>query len=115
MIPSCSPSGCVQLCLSAGSLLPCSRGSLLPSHRFLIDEMHTHDHTQCGQACFASNAMRYDDRIRMINTSAAECGNKGMKRIRKSVSFMMYGHAVQFTKVFLDVWNRNVINRMVKK
>ncbi|KDQ56826.1 hypothetical protein JAAARDRAFT_59063 [Jaapia argillacea MUCL 33604] len=80
--------------------------------RFLIDEMHAHDHTRCGQACFASNAMRFDDRMRAINTSAAECGNKGMKRIRKSVSFMAYNHAIQFTKVFLDVWNRNVINRM---
>ncbi|KII83494.1 hypothetical protein PLICRDRAFT_81876, partial [Plicaturopsis crispa FD-325 SS-3] len=74
--------------------------------RFLIDEMHAHDHTRCGRACFASNAMRYDDRVRASNTSAAECGNKGMRRIRKSVSFMIYSHAMRFTKVFLDVWNR---------
>ncbi|KAF9221063.1 hypothetical protein BS17DRAFT_712274, partial [Gyrodon lividus] len=25
--------------------------------QFLIDEMHAHDHSQCGQASFASNAM----------------------------------------------------------
>ncbi|KAF9230279.1 hypothetical protein BU15DRAFT_83840 [Melanogaster broomeanus] len=82
--------------------------------RFLIDELHAHDHTRCGKACFSSNAMRFDDRIRAINTSAAECGNKGMKRIRKSVSFMVHDHAVQFTKVFLDVWNRNAIARMLR-
>lgn len=82
--------------------------------QFFIDEMHAHDHTRCGQACFASNYMQFDDRIRAINTSAAECGNKGMKRIRKSVSFMVSEHAVLFTKAFLDVWNRGVINRMVK-
>ncbi|KAJ8596806.1 hypothetical protein M405DRAFT_725472 [Rhizopogon salebrosus TDB-379] len=80
--------------------------------RFLIDEMHAHDHTRCGKACFASNAMRFDDRVRAVNTSAAECGNKGIKRIRKSVSFMVHDHAVQYTKVFLDIWNRNAINRM---
>ncbi|KII84578.1 hypothetical protein PLICRDRAFT_117458 [Plicaturopsis crispa FD-325 SS-3] len=83
--------------------------------RFLIDEMHAHDHTRCGQACFASNAMRFDPQIRASNTSAAECGNGGMGRIRKSVSFMAYDHAIQFTKVFLDVWNRNKINRMAKE
>lgn len=82
------------------------------STRFLIDELHAHDHTRCGQACFASNAMRYDERFRAINTSAAECGNKGMKRIRKSVSFMNYDHAVLYTKVYLDVWNRMVVRRI---
>ncbi|KAK7685317.1 hypothetical protein QCA50_011680 [Cerrena zonata] len=80
--------------------------------RFLIDEMHAHDHTRCGQACFASNVMRFDNDVRMANTSAAECGNKGMKRIRKSVSFMIYEHAVIYTKTFLDVWNRNIMQRL---
>lgn len=74
--------------------------------------MHAHDHTRCGQACFASNVMRFDNDVRMANTSAAECGNKGMKRIRKSVSFMIYEHAVVYTKTFLDVWNRNIILRL---
>ena len=73
--------------------------------RFLIDEMHAHDHTRCGQACFASNLMQFDERIRSINTSAAECGNKGVNRIRKTVSFMTYEHAVVFTKAYMDVWN----------
>ena len=80
--------------------------------RFLIDELHAQGHTQCGQACFASNWMRYDSEVWAANTSAAECGNKGMKRIRKSVSFMIFEHAVIFTKVFLDVWNRTKINRI---
>ncbi|KAG0695153.1 hypothetical protein DFH29DRAFT_985019 [Suillus ampliporus] len=61
--------------------------------RFLVDEMHAHDHTHCGKACFASNAVRFDDCVRAVNTSAAECGNKGIKRIRKSVSFMIHDHA----------------------
>jgi hypothetical protein len=74
--------------------------------------MHAHDHTRCGKACFASNAMQFDDRVRAVNTSAAECGNKGIKRIWKSVSFMIHDHAVQYTKVFLDIWNRNAINRI---
>ncbi|KAL7279771.1 hypothetical protein ACG7TL_006178 [Trametes sanguinea] len=74
--------------------------------RFLIDELHAHDHTRCGQACFASNMMQHDERIRAVNTSAAECGNKGVGRIRKSVSYMSYKHAVIYTKVFVDVNNR---------
>ncbi|KAH8107223.1 hypothetical protein BXZ70DRAFT_1060730 [Cristinia sonorae] len=81
--------------------------------KFLIDELHAHGHTTCGQACFSSNAMQFDERIRGINTSAAECGNGGMGRIRKSVSFMTYEHAVVFTKVFLDVWNRRIIGRIM--
>lgn len=80
--------------------------------RFLIDELHAQGHSRCGQACFASNWMRYNDEVWAANTSAAECGNKGMKRIRKSVSFMVYEHAVIFTKAFLDIWNREKIKRM---
>ncbi|KAH8105834.1 hypothetical protein BXZ70DRAFT_1036489, partial [Cristinia sonorae] len=76
--------------------------------RFLIDELHAHGHSGCGQACFASNAMTYDERVRAINTSAAECGNGGLKRIRKSVSYMTYEHTVLYTKAFFDVWNRSI-------
>jgi hypothetical protein len=83
--------------------------------KFLIDEFHAHDHTRCGSACFASNYMRFNPDIRAVNTSAGECGNKGLKRIRKSVSFMTYEHAVVFTKVFLDVWNRERILQMCRK
>lgn len=83
--------------------------------RFLIDELHAHDHTRCGQACFSSNSMQYDERIRGINTSAAECGNKGIGRIRKSVSYMTYEHAVVYTKVFMDVWNRIRAWRIMEK
>ncbi|KAH9901486.1 hypothetical protein C8Q73DRAFT_615758, partial [Cubamyces lactineus] len=80
--------------------------------RFLIDELHAQGHTRCGRACFASNAMLYDDRVRAANTSAAECGNNGLGRVRKSVSYMTYGHAVQYTKAYLDVWNRCKIRRI---
>ena len=82
--------------------------------RFLIDELHAHDHTRCGQACFASNSMRYDERVRAVNTSAAECGNKGVGRIRKSVSYMTYEHAVIYTKVFMDVRNRITARKIVQ-
>ena len=82
--------------------------------RFLIDEFHARDHTRCGPACFASNLMQYDERVRASNTSAGECGNKGVGRVRKSVSYMNYGHAVKYTKVFFDVWNRGVTRRIAK-
>ena len=59
--------------------------------------------------------MQFNERIRSINTSAAECGNKGVNRIRKTVSFMTYEHAVVFTKAYMDVWNRAVIRRIMDK
>ncbi|KAI0792564.1 hypothetical protein C8Q75DRAFT_792146 [Abortiporus biennis] len=70
--------------------------------RFLIDELHAHDHTRCGQACFASNMMKFDDRIQTVNTSAAD------------VSYMTMEHATIFTKVFLEVWNHMTIQRMTQ-
>ncbi|KAJ2991866.1 hypothetical protein NUW54_g8079 [Trametes sanguinea] len=81
--------------------------------RFLIDELHARDHSKCGQACFASNSMQYDERIRAVNTSAAECGNGCTGRIRKSVSYMTYEHAIIYTKVFMDIRNRIVTRKMV--
>lgn len=57
--------------------------------------------------------MVFNDLVRAVNTSAAECGNKGAKRIRKSVSFMNYEHAVVYTKAFLDVWNRVIALRLM--
>ncbi|KAG2347970.1 hypothetical protein BDR05DRAFT_875440 [Suillus weaverae] len=80
--------------------------------QFLIDEMHAHNHTYCGKTCFASNAMQFDDCIHAVNTSAAKCRNKGIKKICKSISFMIHDHAVQYTKVFLDIWNWTTINRI---
>ncbi|KAG6819651.1 hypothetical protein H0H93_009908 [Arthromyces matolae] len=76
---------------------------------FMIDEFHARDHTKCAPAAFAETYMAVDPRIAHLNTSAAECGNGGLKRIRKSLSYMGQGNAIIYAKVFLSVWNRQRI------
>lgn len=73
---------------------------------FVIDEMHAKGHTNCSQACYISNYMQVQPTIGSINSSAAECSNSGLKRIRKSVSYMDQNHAFMFTYVYLSTWNR---------
>ncbi|EKM75940.1 hypothetical protein AGABI1DRAFT_94560 [Agaricus bisporus var. burnettii JB137-S8] len=55
---------------------------------FMIDKFHARDHTKCAPACFASAYAEFDPDVNIINTSAAECGNSLIARIRKSVSYM---------------------------
>jgi hypothetical protein len=74
--------------------------------KMAIDRFHASNHTSCSPAAFLQNYMAVDPRLAPINTSAAECGNSGIKRIRKSVSYMTQERAIVFTKVFLSVWNR---------
>ncbi|EFI28488.1 hypothetical protein CC1G_14020 [Coprinopsis cinerea okayama7 len=47
-----------------------------------------------------------DPRLVAINSSAAECGNSSLKKIRKSVSYMSQRRAIVYTKIFLSIWNR---------
>lgn len=73
---------------------------------FAIDEMHANGHTQCSQACFISNYMQVRPQLMPVNSSAAECSNSGLNRIRKSVSYMSQRHAILLTYIYLCVWNR---------
>jgi hypothetical protein len=73
---------------------------------FGIDEMHAKGHTNCSQACFISNYMLVRPPLVPLNTSAAECSNSGLNRIRKSVSYMNQKHAIWYTYVYISVWNR---------
>ncbi|KAL0573495.1 hypothetical protein V5O48_008472 [Marasmius crinis-equi] len=81
--------------------------------RFLIDKFHSTGHTKCGAACFLSTYTATDPSLGALNSSAAECGNSGIGRIRKSVSYMRQNRAILYTKVFLSVWNRAQIRRMM--
>ena len=80
---------------------------------FVIDAFHAKGHTRCSDAAFVKTYARMDPRLEGINTSAAECDNGGMARIRKSVSYMGQERAIQFTKVFLSVWNRLKTRKML--
>jgi hypothetical protein len=73
---------------------------------FAIDEMHAKGHSSCSQASFSSNYMQGRPGLQSVNTSAAECSNSGLNRIRKSVSYMGQKNAILLTYVYLCVWNR---------
>lgn len=74
--------------------------------RFVVDEFHAMGHTKCSSASSATHAMQYDPNLQVVNTSAAEVGNSGVGKIRKSVSYMTQTHAIEYTKVYMDVMNR---------
>ncbi|KAH6887269.1 hypothetical protein BKA70DRAFT_1122300, partial [Coprinopsis sp. MPI-PUGE-AT-0042] len=79
---------------------------------FVIDHFHSTGHTKCSAAAFLSEYANVDPWLARINSSAAECGNGSLSRIRKSVSYMSQERAIIFTKTFLSVWNRVRIKRM---
>lgn len=74
--------------------------------KFLIDNFHTSNHTKCDRAWFLSSYSAVYPQLAKVNSSAAECGNSGLHRIRKSISYMSQGRAVLYIKVFISVWNR---------
>jgi hypothetical protein len=82
---------------------------------FAIDHFHSAGHTKCSPAAFLSEYANVDPRLVQINSSAAECGNGGLKRIRKSVSYMSQKRAIIYTKIFLSIWNRLKIRKMQKR
>ena len=82
---------------------------------FVIDEMHSTGHSSCSQAFFLQNYMLTRASLKFVNSSAAECGNAGLSRIRKSVSYMSESHAILYTHTFVSVWNRRRIRYLLKE
>ena len=52
------------------------------------------------------NYMATDPSATNLRSSAAECGNNGLGRIRKTVHHLSQEHAIFLTNVFINVWNR---------
>lgn len=73
---------------------------------FVIDTFHSSGHTKCGHATFLDSYCVTNPRLLSVNSSAAESGNGGIARIRKSVSYMSQARAIIYTKTFLSIWNR---------
>ncbi|KAJ7233197.1 hypothetical protein C8J57DRAFT_1195912 [Mycena rebaudengoi] len=80
--------------------------------QFLIDDFHAIGHTKCAPAAFLKTYCAVDPRLGYINSSAGECGNSGISRVRKSVSYMSQDRAIVYTKVFLSIWNRQRIRSL---
>ncbi|KDR72093.1 hypothetical protein GALMADRAFT_74422 [Galerina marginata CBS 339.88] len=73
---------------------------------FVIDAFHAPDHTKCCDSSFLTTYEGTDPRLLRLNSSAGECGNGGLTRIRKSIRYMGQDRAIVYTKVFLSIWNR---------
>ncbi|KAJ7699690.1 hypothetical protein B0H16DRAFT_1668786 [Mycena metata] len=77
--------------------------------QFLFDDFHAVGHSKGAPAAFLKTYCAIDPRLRHINSSAGECRNIGISRIRKSVSYMAQDRAIVYMKVFLSIWNRQHI------
>jgi hypothetical protein len=73
---------------------------------FRIDTFHAKGHTKCAPAAFLATYSATNPELVAINSSAAECGNSGLGRIRKSVSYMAQDRAIIYTNTYLSLWNR---------
>jgi hypothetical protein len=60
-----------------------TRGDFFKDTAFYIDHFHSHEHTACTEASFLDPYMQQDAFLRGVNSSAAECGNAGLVKIRK--------------------------------
>ena len=74
--------------------------------RFVIDNFHSDNHSKCGKSCFLRTYAETDPTLALVNSSAAECGNGGLAKIRKSAGYMSQPRAIIYTKLYLSVWNR---------
>ncbi|KAE8217837.1 hypothetical protein CF326_g9326 [Tilletia indica] len=79
---------------------------------FVVDELHQHGHSQCTPSSWLSTYMANDPELRHLNSSAAECGNAGLSRIKKSVAYSTAPHAIALTRHFLSLWNRRKIKEL---
>ena len=79
---------------------------------FVVDAFHAKGHTRCGRAAFLTNYCETNPALMKVNSSAAECGNSGIARIRKSVSYMSQDRAIMYTKVFISIWNRQQLRKL---
>ena len=73
---------------------------------FLIDNFHSSGHSKCSPAYFLKTYSQSQPLLGRVNSSAAECGNGGLAKIRKSVRYMGQERAILYTAVFLSFWNR---------
>jgi hypothetical protein len=81
---------------------------------FLIDNFHSQGHSKCSKAFFISTYAESQPLLARVNSSAAECGNGGLSKIRKSIRYMGQERAILYTGVFLSLWNRSKIQKMTK-
>jgi hypothetical protein len=82
---------------------------------FAIDRMHAAGHVGCSESSFLSHHEGPNPNLLHVNSQAAECGNSGLARIRKSMSYMNEDRAIMYCWVYIMVWNRLVLRKQEKK
>ena len=80
---------------------------------FIVDNFHAKGHTKFSPASFLKTYAAVDPWLGTINSSATKCGNGGIARIHKSVSYMTQDRAILYMKVFISIWNRLIIRHML--
>ncbi|KAJ7589997.1 hypothetical protein C8J56DRAFT_1048168 [Mycena floridula] len=83
--------------------------------QFVIDTFHTSGHKKCSHAAFLQTYTAVDPRLQTLNSSAAECGNGVLTRIRKSVSYMVQRRAIIYMRTFICLMNRIKLRKLSEK
>lgn len=81
---------------------------------FVIDAFHAADHKRCTRAAMLTSYSALDPDLAKVNSSAAECGNGGLDKLRKSIKYMGQRRAIIYTRTYLCIWNRMVMRRRDK-
>jgi hypothetical protein len=81
-------------------------------HRFYVDQLHSYNHTDCARSAQWASARRADPDLGYINTSLAETAHSTLRRIKKSISFMLEAHAILFLWVAIQLFNRRKLRKM---
>ncbi|KAJ7578889.1 hypothetical protein C8J56DRAFT_1110903 [Mycena floridula] len=82
---------------------------------FAVDTFHTSGHKKCSHAAFLQTYTSVDPRLKGLNSSAAECGNGVLTRVRKAISYMAQSRAILYLRTFLCHVNRLKLIRMAKQ
>ncbi|KAJ7574366.1 hypothetical protein C8J56DRAFT_803143 [Mycena floridula] len=82
---------------------------------FAVDTFHTSGHKKCSHAAFLQTYTNADPRLKGLNSSAAECGNGVLTRVRKSISYMAQSRAILYLRTFLCHVNRLKLIRMARE
>lgn len=80
----------------------------------VIDTFHFRDHNKCSQAFNMLTFAKADPIMETIRDTAAEVGNSGLARIRKSIKYMSQANAMMLTKIYLEIHNRRKIRELNK-
>lgn len=82
--------------------------------RHVIDQVHEANHSACSEAYRLSEYKKTGDpNFIHINDSAAEVGNSGLKKLKKSVRYMSLARFMDLCRIQLEVQNRIRIRKLL--